>query len=57
MSTRRQFLGWGLRAAAGTVALGVAGLIGYEWPCGGQARLVDHHDQHLLAVFSPVATG
>ena len=36
MSTRRQFLGWGLRAAAGTVGLGVAGLIGYEWPPGSR---------------------
>jgi hypothetical protein len=32
MSTRRQVLGWGLRAAAGTVGLGIAGFIGYEWP-------------------------
>ena len=32
MSTRRQFLGWGLRVMTGAVGLGVAGFIGYEWP-------------------------
>ena len=38
MSTRRQFLGWGLRVVTGAVGLGVAGLIGYEWPMEAKHR-------------------
>ncbi len=36
MTTRRQFLGWGLRVVAGTVGLGAAGFAGHEWPSGAK---------------------
>jgi Arylsulfotransferase (ASST) len=38
MTTRRQFLGWGVRAAVGLIGLGAAGVVGYEWPWAPKTR-------------------